>query len=79
MKDLKEESEIMLTFLQLNSGFGYELLNNNFCYKISMVSIEEIKKHLINIIPKYFFAFSEKCNQSIISDQRTQILAFNQK
>ena len=79
VKDLKEESEIMLTFLQLNSGFGYELLNNNYCYKISMVSIEEIKKHLIDIIPKYFFAFSEECNQSIISDQRTQILAFNQK
>lgn len=79
VKDLKEESEIMLTFLQLNSGFGYELLNNNYCYEISMVSIEEIKKHLINIIPKYFFAFSEECNQSIISDQRTQILAFNQK
>ena len=79
VKDLKEESEIMLTFLQLNSGFGYELLNNNYCYKISMESIEEIKKHLIDIIPKYFFAFSEECNQSIISDQRTQILAFNQK
>ena len=79
VKDLKEESEIMLTFLQLNSGFGYELLNNNYCYKISMVSIEEIKKHLINIIPKYFFVFSEECNQSIISDQRTHILAFNQK
>jgi len=79
VKDLKEESEIMLTFLQLNSGFGYELLNNNYYYKISMISIEEIKKHLINIIPKYFFVFSEDCNQSIISDQRTQILAFNQK
>ena len=79
VKDLKEESEIMLTFLQLNSGFGYELLNNNYCFKISMISIKEIKKYLIDNIPKYFFTFSEECNQSIISDQRTQILAFNPK
>ena len=79
VKDLKEESEIMLMFLQLNSGFGYELLNNNYCYKISMISIEEIKRHLITNIPKYFFIYSEECNKCIISDQRTQILAFNQK
>ena len=79
VKDIKEESEIMLMFMQLNSGFGYELLNKNYCYKISMVSIEEIKKHLMINIPKYFFTFSEVCNQCITSDQRTKILAFNQK
>ena len=79
LKNLNEESEIMLMFLQLNSGFGLELLNNNYCYKISMIPIEEIKDHLINNIPKYFFTYFEDSNDYIISDQRTQILAFNQK
>ena len=79
IKDLKEESGIMLMFLQLNSGLGFELLNNNYCYKISMISIEDIKYNLIINIPKYFFTYSEENNDYIISEQRTQILAFNNK
>ena len=79
IKDLNEESEIMLMFLQLNSGFGLELLNNKECYNISMLSIEEIKNHLIINIPKYFFFFISESDDYIISDQRTQLLAFNAK
>ncbi len=45
----------MLIFLQLNSGAGKELINDKNCYKISMIPISEIKEHLINNIPKYFF------------------------
>ena len=79
LKDLNEESELMLMFLQLNSGSGFELLNGNNCYKISMISIEEIKCHLIKNIPKYFFVYGEESSDYIISDQRTQVLAFNNK
>ena len=57
IKELNEESEIMLLYLQLNSGFGSELLNEIQCYKLSMISIQEIKSHLINNIPKYFFVY----------------------
>ena len=57
VKDLNEDSEIMLLFLQLNTGFGFELLNKVDCLKISMISIEEIKNHLVNNIPKYFFVY----------------------
>ena len=79
VKELNEESELILMFLQLNSGSGFELLNGNNCYKISMISIEEIKSHLINNIPKYFFIYEEETSQYVISDQRTQVLAFNDK
>ena len=79
VKELNEESELILMFLQLNSGSGFELLNGNNCYKISMISIEEIKRHLINNIPKYFFIYEEETSQYVISDQRTQVLAFNDK
>ena len=79
IKELNEESEIMLLYLQLNSGFSSELLNEIQCYKLSMISIQEIKSHLINNIPKYFFVYFEDETDFIISDQRTQILAFNEE
>jgi len=79
IKELNEESEIMLIFLKINSGFGIELLNGKECYKISMISIDEIKSHLLMNIPKYFFYFYSYNNHYILSDQRTQILAFNEE
>ena len=80
IEDLSEESELMLLFLQLNSGSGKELINNKNCYKISMIPISEIKEHLIKNIPKYFFYYNHKGGENIaISDSITQILAFNKE
>ena len=77
---LNEESELMLMFLQLNSGFGKELLNNKTCYKISMVSIQDIKEHLKRNIPKYFFCYNTKNGENIaIPDPKTQIIGFNEQ
>ena len=78
IKALNEDSEIMLLFLQLNSGFALELINNKICYKISMISINEIKEHLLINIPNYFFFYNAECDELIISDSRTQLLAFNE-
>ena len=78
--DLNEESELMLMFLQLNSGSGNEILNNKSCYKISMISIEEIKEHLVKNIPQYFFAFNEEKGEDIaLTDPKTQIIGFNEQ
>ena len=80
IEDLSEESELMLIFLQLNSGSGKELINNKNCYKISMIPISEIKEHLIKNSPKYFFYYNHKGGENIaISDSITQILAFNKE
>ena len=80
IEDLSEESELMFIFLQLSSGYGREKLNNENCYKISMIPITEIKKHLINKIPKYFFYYNDKNGYNIaISESKTQILGFNEK
>ena len=77
---MSENSDLMLMFLQLNSGAGKEILNNRSCYKISMISIKEIKEHLINNIPKYFFCYSMKNGEDIaISDPKTQIIGFNEQ
>ena len=43
IKELKEESKIMLMFLQLNLGLVFQLLNNIYFYKISMISIEDME------------------------------------
>ena len=70
----------MLMFLQLNSGSGNEILNNKSCYKISMISIEEIKEHLVKNIPQYFFAFNEEKGEDIaLTDPKTQIIGFNEQ
>ena len=80
INDLNEESELMLLFLQLNSGSGEEILNNKSCYKLSMISINEIKEYLINNIPRFFFSYNKKNGKDIvISDPKTQILGFNEK
>ena len=80
IKDLSENSDLMLMFLQLNSGTGKEILNNKSCYKISMISIKEIQEHLINNIPKYFFCYSMKNGENIvISEPKTQIIGFNEQ
>ena len=80
IEDLSEESELMLIFLQLNSGSGREKLNNENCYKISMIPISEIKEHLINNIPKYFFYYNDKNGDNIaMSESKTQILGFNEQ
>ena len=80
IEDLTEDSELMFIFLQLNSGSGKEIINDKNCYKISMISISEIKEHLINNIPKFFFYYHDKnVNNIAISDSITQILAFNKE
>ena len=78
--DLNEESELMLMFLQLNSGSGNEILNNKSCYKISMIQIDEIKEHLIRNIPNYFFCYNDEKGEDIaITDPKTQIIGFNEQ
>ena len=76
---LSEESELVLMFLQLNSGSGKEILNDKTCYKISMISINKIKEYLLNNIPRYFYCYKKKNGNDIaISDPRTQVMGFNE-
>ena len=80
IEDLTEESELILIFLQLNSGASKEILNNKTCYKITMLSVEEIKEHLIKNIPQFFFVYNKKSAEEIaISDSKTQIIGFNEE
>ena len=50
---LTEKSEIFPFLLQINSGSSINLLTNELTSRISMLSINDIKKHLNSTIPKY--------------------------
>lgn len=76
--DLDENSDLIFIYLQLNSGYGLDLLNNKKCFKITMQSIEDIKLHIIENIPKYFFIYNENKNNYIATDSRTQVMVFNE-
>ena len=53
---LNEKSEIFLFFLQINSGSGVNLLNNEFMARISMLNEKNIKDNLRSTIQKYGIA-----------------------
>ena len=76
--DLNEDSDLIFIYLQLNSGCGKELVSNERCYKLSMISVEDIKFHIIENIPKYFYIYYSNVEDYIGTDARTQVMIFNE-
>ena len=79
INDLKENSDLSFIYLQINSGSGFDLINEKQCYKMSMISVEDIKSHIIENIPKYYFIYSSNKNIYITTDPRTQVMCFNER
>ena len=78
INDLNEDSDLIFIYLQINSGYGLELMNNETCFKLSMIPVETVKEHIIETIPKYFYVYDSDKDEYISTDSRTQIAAFNQ-
>ena len=57
ISNLTNESKLNFNFLQLQSGAGYDYINNINCYKIKIIPILMIKYYLLNNYIKYFFRF----------------------
>ena len=79
INDLNEDSDLTFIYLQIHSGSGLNLINNEPCYKMSMLSVEDIKSHIIENVPKYYFIYFSKKNNYISTDQRTQVMCFNEE
>ena len=79
INDLNENSDLTFIYLQINSGSGLNLINNEQCYKMSMISVEDIKSHIIENIPKYFYIFYLKKNIYVSTDVITKVMSFNTK
>lgn len=77
--DLNEDSDLIFIYLQINSGYGEELIDKKRCYKLSMISVEDIKTHIIKNIPRYFYTIYSYINDFIATDARTQVMIFNEK
>ena len=75
--DLTEDSDLTLIYLQLNSGFSYELSNKKNCYKLSMLSIDDIKNHILKNNCDYFFIFESAIGDYASTDSRTQVEFYN--
>ena len=79
IQDLNEDSDLLFIYLQINSGYGLELINNKRFYKLSMISVENIKSLIIQNIPKYFYIYSSNIDDYLGTDARTQVMIFNEK
>ena len=81
ISNLTNESKLNFIFLQLQSGAGYDYINNINCYKIKIIPILMIKYYLLNNYTKYFFRFWECGKFSQISniDGFTQIESINEQ
>lgn len=79
ISDLNENSDLTFIYLQINSGSGLNLINNQKCYKLSMISVEDIKSHIIENIPKYFFVYSSKQDIYISTERLKQVMCFNEE
>ena len=80
IKELEEYSQLFFIYLQLNSGIGVNAYDNNTYYRISMIDLNSIKRHLLSLSPKYFFCFrSENCDDIALTCPSTLIESFNEK
>ena len=50
---LREDSEMFVFFLQINSGSSIDILSSKLTARISMLNICQVKSHLLTTIPKY--------------------------
>ena len=54
-------------------------MNNETCFKISMISIEDIKSNIIANIPQYFYTEKSYEGNFIGSEALTQVMIFNEE
>ena len=78
IKDLNEDSELAFIYLQIYSGYGLELINQEKCFKLSMISVEDIKYNIINNKTQYFYTYYPNKGKYFETDSITQVSIFNE-
>ena len=78
--NLTNESQLNFIFLQLQSGTGYDYINNINCYKIKIIPILMIKYYFLRNYTNFIFRFwdNSKFSQIISTETFTQIESVNE-
>ena len=78
--NLTNKSKLNFILLQLQSGAGYDYINNINCYKIKIIPTLMIKYYLLSNYTNYFFRFWDSSKSSPIAstDGFTQIESINE-
>lgn len=81
INSLKEESEIFPFLLQMNSGSSSNYIEINkptFSSRISMLTLDQVKSHLIDSIPKYIIRIKALSDFNAISFTETRMSAYSE-
>ena len=80
IKNLTNKSKLIFILLQLQSGAGYDYINNINCYKIKIIPTLIIKYYLLRNYTNCFFRFwdSSKFSQIASTIDFTQIESINE-
>ena len=88
IKNLSEESRLFYIFLQINSKasnilYSNKTYNNNnesiSNYLISMLSLEQVKNHILKIFPKYIIRYYRNKKERAILHLKTNLVGINEK
>ena len=76
INELNEESPVFFKILEINSNFGYA--HDKKVYTFNLLSVDDVKKHLKEIIPKEIFFYKVNSNISASNYSQTGILSINE-
>lgn len=79
ISSLKQNSKLSFLFLQLNSGGGTDIISTKTWYKIKMIPLVLIQKHILNDFNPYFFTYysSDTANLAF-NEMQTHLKSYNE-
>ena len=77
VNNLDEESPAFFKLLEINSKYGY--YEKTPVYNFNLLNVEDIKKHLLELIPDVIFLFNSDTNTKAFSFSMTGQIAVNEK
>ena len=79
IKELNENSEIYLFLLQINSGSSINKLTNDLTARISMLTIDQVKSHLLDSLPDYIIRINTFCDFRGLTFNETKCTFISEK
>ena len=79
ISSLKQNSKLSFLFLQLNSGGGTDIISTKTWYKIKMIPLVLIQKHILNDFNPYFFTYYSSDTANLAFNEiQTHLKSYNE-